>query len=104
MNQVIRDPALKGTIWVNGLFVCDAEGYEFGYNFSADRLELDRDRGVVGGFDLEAATARVCADSLGMDELFSIMSRKEPPRDVAQVGYRATGYYSGWATSTRDSL
>lgn len=43
---------LPGKVFVNGLFVCDYEPYNYGYNFKPEYLRLDRDRKMVSDFDL----------------------------------------------------
>lgn len=51
-DTVLETPSEEGRIYVGGLFVAKAEGYRFGYAFKPGTVKLDRDRGMVEGFDL----------------------------------------------------
>lgn len=52
MNRILREDYLKGRVFVSGLFVCEIGELAYGYNFSPDRLKLDRDRRTAPTFDV----------------------------------------------------
>jgi len=51
-GRILGDKHLRGRVFVNGLYVCDYDKYEYGYDFEASELKLDRDRKLVSDFDL----------------------------------------------------
>lgn len=55
-NEVVA--GRPGDVFVEGLFVCHNRNLKHGYNFSANRLTLDRDRGIVTDFDLAYETSK----------------------------------------------
>lgn len=55
---ILLDTEQKGSIYVGGLFVCEEEGFEYGYDFSPSDVSLDRDRQMVKGFDIEWYSSR----------------------------------------------
>lgn len=59
-NSVLPE-LYNGQIFVGGLYVCTIEGLERGYNFSPDRLRLDRDRMTVATFDITWETSKIWA-------------------------------------------
>lgn len=79
---------LPGKIFVNGLFVANAEGdFRFGYDFPAASITLDRDRRTVSSFDLswEAARAWLLADR--PDLVASLLEAQAP--DVGGLEYHS---------------
>lgn len=48
-----------GDVFVNGLFVCNLNGYKFGYNFKPAFINIDRDRRIVRDFDLKWVTGQM---------------------------------------------
>ena len=66
VRQVVDEPATilddeneAGRIYVGGLYVTTAQGYQCGYSFPPGTIKLDRDRGMVDGFDLSYETSRL---------------------------------------------
>src|SRR5208337_2235337 len=49
----------QGRIYVGGLYVSTVKGFRSGYAFAPDKIKLDRDRGMVDGFDLAWATSNL---------------------------------------------
>ena len=78
-GKVLTSPKHKGKVFVNGLFVCDYEKYDFGYDFKSDLLRLDRDRKLVSDFDLKWLSSHVWASALN-DLALSLV--KEGSADV----------------------
>lgn len=58
-GRVLLDPRYAGNVYVNGLFVCHKEKFKWGYDFSPELIELDRDRGLVDSFDLKFAIGKM---------------------------------------------
>lgn len=89
LNRPLPDQA--GMIFIQGLFVCKVEGFKYGYNLSSDRLKLDRDRGMVDGFDLAFETSRIWSqiqhddDEFGDQTLLDLINEKV--KDVEYVNY-----------------
>lgn len=48
-----------GKVFVSGLYVCDYEPYQYGYNFKPESIRLDRDRKMVSDFDLRWMASRM---------------------------------------------
>lgn len=89
INRPLPDKA--GMVFIQGLFVCKVEGFKYGYNLSSDRLKLDRDRGMVDGFDLAYQTSRIWTDihhddaEFGDNTLLDLINEKA--KDVEYVNY-----------------
>lgn len=60
-GRVIMHEDYKGKIFVNGLFVCTSK-LNFGYDLNPDQIKLDRDRSVVGDFDMQWLTSKMWAE------------------------------------------
>lgn len=56
-GRILRGEQYKGRIYVNGLYVSQAEGMFYGYDIKPAYLELDRDRRLVKEFDLQWRTS-----------------------------------------------
>lgn len=53
LGRILLDDNLKGKVFVEGLYVCDFNGYNYGYDFKSENIKLDRDRKLVSDFDLK---------------------------------------------------
>lgn len=51
-GDILLDKQYKGKVFVSGLYVCDNERLNFGYNVKPSFLKLDRDRQSVADFDI----------------------------------------------------
>lgn len=56
-GRILNDSRYSGDIFVEGLFVCHNDFIDSGYDFNADMIKLDRDRGLVDTFDIKMAIA-----------------------------------------------
>ena len=56
-GRVLLDSQFKGNVYVNGLYVCNKDSLDWGYDFKPGILKLDRDRGLIDTFDLKFAIA-----------------------------------------------
>jgi len=55
-------PDEPGRIYVKGIFVCKVDGMEHGYNLA--NAKVDRDRGLIDGFDLNYEACRLLCQSM----------------------------------------
>lgn len=83
LNMVLSDPDQCGRIYVGGLYVCTMPEFKRGYAFKPGTLPLDRDRGMVNGFDLSLVTSRIWADHDEDDAAVELLEQKAP--DVEYV-------------------
>lgn len=58
-TEILTMPDQKGRIYVGGLYVYTAKEFHCGYAFAPGVITLDRDRGMVNGFDLAYETSRL---------------------------------------------
>lgn len=66
-------------VFVNGLFVCDLpDDYCFSYNFTPNKIKLDRDRKSVNTWDMQYEVASLLEDA-GAFELMVQMSEERSP-------------------------
>ena len=91
IGDILFDSKFKGKIFINGLFVTDYDGFECGYNFKPDALQLDRDRGLVKDFDLKLQTSWMWNQC--SDERLVELSRKNAP-EVAFIQHSGTSHFN----------
>lgn len=58
-GRVLLDPKYSGCIFVEGLYVCHKDLIKWGYDFSADVVSLDRDRGLVDTINIKFVIAKL---------------------------------------------
>ena len=58
-DTILEDEKEKGRIYVGGLYVSTAKRFQCGYAFRPGVVKLDRDRGMVDGFDLAWQTSKL---------------------------------------------
>jgi hypothetical protein len=56
---ILEEAAERGRIYVGGLYVTTLKEFHYGYAFAAGEITLDRDRGMVSGFDVSWETSRL---------------------------------------------
>lgn len=61
----------KGKIFVNGLYVCSREDFEYSYDFKPSAIKLDRDRGLIESYNLEWRTSQMWLES-GSDRVLEL--------------------------------
>lgn len=57
-GQILLDKKFKGKMFVEGLYVQSDDNFQFGYNFNACEVKLDRDRKAINYYDLKKLTAK----------------------------------------------
>ena len=87
-NQILEEEHLRQRVFVNGLFVCKIAELRYGYNFSPDRLRLDRDRQIAATWEVKSESSRLWADSGDERKLYGALMEGIP--DVSSVPYSAT--------------
>jgi len=71
-NIILEATNEKSRVYVGGLYVSTVKGFLSGYSFAPDKIKLDRDRGMIDGFDLAWATSNLwsgIADSRAVELL-----------------------------------
>jgi hypothetical protein len=82
-DTVLEGEREKGRIYVGGLYVTTVKRYHCGYAFRPGVVKLDRDRGMIDGFDLAYETSRLWT-SRGHSARLSELLEAEAP-DVEYV-------------------
>lgn len=59
VSAILDADHLRGKVFVCGLYVCEIEELEYGYNFAAGDIKLDRDRSVLPTYDVAIATSNL---------------------------------------------
>ena len=50
---------VPGRIYIKGIFVIEIPGFQYGYDFNPNIIQIDRDRKMVNSYDLEYRTSQV---------------------------------------------
>lgn len=58
-GKVLLDKRFSGKLFVEGLFICNNGNIQYGYDFKANLVKLDRDRGLIDTFDTRFAIAKI---------------------------------------------
>lgn len=85
-GEVLLDASEKGNIYVSGLFVCKNDTVQFGYNFPANRIKLDRDRQLVDTIHILFETSTLWAHLEGKEDMVGKMLTNNIP-DVKYLEY-----------------
>jgi hypothetical protein len=59
VDAILQEPEQKGRIYVGGLYVTTNKNFHCGYAFQPGTISLNRDRNMVGDFDLSWETSRL---------------------------------------------
>lgn len=63
-GSILFDDSEKGNVYVEGLFVCNNDNLEYGINFNANSVSLNRDRNMISNFDLSWEFSRLMSQYL----------------------------------------
>jgi len=74
VNTILEEDYLRGRVFVRGLFVCDFSELHYGYNFSPDRIKLDRDRGMASQWEVAYEASRLWCESGNVEALYECMA------------------------------
>jgi hypothetical protein len=97
------DGSEAGRIYVGGLFVGTMKEFKCGYTFAPGTIELDRDRGMIDGFDLAYETSRLhtaCGDARTQQLIDENAPDVEYLVNQATKTSPAVSYYAGSYFST----
>jgi hypothetical protein len=83
IDRILDEPQEAGRIYVGGLYVSTVKRFRHGYVFRPGIVKLDRDRGMVDGFDLAWQTSKLWT-SRGHSARLSELLEAEAP-DVEYV-------------------
>jgi|SRR5271157_3069447 len=86
-NTILEASNEQGRIYVGGLYVSTVSGFRSGYAFAPDKIKLDRDRGMVDGFDLAWATSHLWT-GIASSRAVELMNEEAP--DVRYVESQAS--------------
>jgi len=93
LNRILYEDYLRGKVFVGGLFVCKITELEYGYNFSPDRLRLDRDRGMASQFDISYEASRLWDQSGDDEALYANLKKGKPDTAYVRLPKATTNAY-----------
>ena len=76
-GTILMQEQFKGDLYVNGLFICNRNYLEWGYDFAPSLVQLDRDRGLVDYFDLKFAISRLVMSTKDADFIHKNIKNKD---------------------------
>jgi len=93
-DGVIKDPAYQGRVYYKDVFICK-EDLMYGYNLTSG--QLNRDRSIVRGFDLQWEISRIWANALTKDNADEVMTLiTKDSFDVAYIDNFLSSTKRGW--------
>ncbi len=94
LNTILDADHLRRKVFVGGLFVCEIEELQYGYNFAPNRINLDRDRGMASTFDVSYEASQIWKASGSDEKLYE--SLQSGALDTSHVSYltRKQGDYA----------
>lgn len=81
----ILSTSQAGRMYVGGLFICTLPDFVHGYDFRPDEVKLDRDRRMLGSFDVSWCTSKMWTEANDVKYAASMVKESKP--DVAHVVY-----------------
>lgn len=58
-GTALLSPKFKGKLYVGGLYVCQRDQFQYGWDIAPSEIALDRDRALVDSFDLKMIVSRI---------------------------------------------
>ena len=80
-GDVIDIPGINGKVFVNGLYVCDYQPYQYSYNFKPAHIRIDRDRKMANDFDLRWMASKMWSTCKDTDRVLEMIA--DDKADVA---------------------
>lgn len=74
-GNVLLDERFAGKVFVKGLYVCDKEQLEYGYDLEPSLIKLDRDRGLIDSFNLQYSLGKLLICIEDIDFLSSVKDK-----------------------------
>lgn len=86
-GQILLEKSFRGKMFVEGLYIQKDEHFEFGYNFKADVVELDRDRKAINYHELKTLTASsiITADNCHPKIFSSISNSFDDTKEIKEI-------------------
>ncbi len=84
-GRILKDVEYQGKVYVNGLFVADKAGYEYGYDIKPQYIKIGRDRNLIADYDLSDITRNMWLLSDESDLIMDMMKRGA--KDVEHFQY-----------------
>lgn len=75
-GHILLDPAMKGHIFVKGIFVGCEEGLHVGYDFHGSDVKVDRDRKMIESWDLRWRTSGMWKEAGGLGKIQKLAIEK----------------------------
>lgn len=76
-GKILKDSKYKGKLFVKGLYVCDNNSLNYGYDLEPSLVKLDRDRGLIESFDLYSSLAKVIMATNDISFITSMMNTSD---------------------------
>jgi len=96
-GTLILDPERRGQIYVKGIYVMT--GHNSGFGFDMQDVTLDRDRRVIGSFDLQWACSKIIKDALSRD----VSAHVNPVLELLEKGSDDVHFLSSQLTVGSDA-
>ena len=86
-GDILLDKKFKGKMFVEGLYIQSDDNFKYGYNFSADVVDLDRDRKAINYYELRKLTAAsvITAEECSPELFRAISASYTDIRDITEV-------------------
>jgi len=89
-NTILDEEGEAGRIYAGGLYVTTVKGFKCGYSFRPDVIKLDRDRGMVDGFDLAWETSKLWTAAGHSARLSELLESEAPDVEYVESHVNAT--------------
>lgn len=86
-GTILLDKKFKGRMYVEGLYIQSDDNFDYGYNFSSDVVDLDRDRKAINYYELRKLTAAsiITAESCEPEIFKAISNSCTDVKDITDV-------------------
>lgn len=102
-DRILLDEAEHGNIYVEGLFVTNISGLQYGYDFSPKAISLDRDRKLVDSFNVKWSASELWCraaeqDDKAMEMAVELVNDSAPDTAyLSNMSYYGKGLFNGVA-------
>lgn len=102
-GRILLDEAEHGNIYVEGLFVTNISGLQYGYDFSPKAISLDRDRKLVDSFNVKWSASELWCraaeqDEKAMEMAVELVNDSAPDTAyLSNMSYYGKGLFNGVA-------
>ena len=76
-GKVLLDEQFRHKVFVKGLYVCDNEAIDYGYDFSPELVKLDRDRHLIDSFNIMWNSSRLIARMMDSDLIRKCINKND---------------------------